>query len=169
MTVRRVSPTDWRLIKDVRLEMLADSPAAYVTTLAEAEAHPDSVWIDRAQVGSESTVQATYLGMVGSDVSAMGVGLRRDQDGTDVLVIVSVYVTARHRGSGIADDLMAAIESWGSSWGAPIATLWVNEKNSRAKSFYTRRGYDSTPDRIRMDPQTDQYEIRLEKRLSDQR
>lgn len=167
--VRRVRPEDWREVRTIRLAMLEDTPTAYLTTLAEAVARPDEVWIERCLTGATGEEQATFLGWSGEDVVAMGVGLRRPQRkrfrSVDVLVIVSVFVAVEHRGSGVGDRLMASIEEWGASWGAPVSTLWVTETNERAKSFYSRIGYRPTGDRTQMGPDSHQFEIRLEKDL----
>jgi GNAT superfamily N-acetyltransferase len=149
--------------------MLADTPIAYITTYAEAEAYPDELWMERCTLGATSDEQSTYLGVAGDEVVAMGVGLRRPQRQrnrkVDVLVIVSVFVEAAYRGTGVADRLMAAIEEWGRSWGAPTVTLWVTETNDRAAAFYRRIGFGDTGDRTRMGPTSDLFEIRLEKPL----
>jgi len=165
--VRRVEPGDWQILRRVRLRMLADAPSAFITTLDQAEAHPDSVWVERAQIGSRGDDQGTYLGLAGDDPVAMGIGLRRDQRGTDVLVIVSVFVAGPWRGTGLAVDLMSEIEHWGMAWGAPVSSLWVAESNDRARVFYDRCGYSPTGDRTRMGRGSERWEIRLEKRLAD--
>jgi GNAT superfamily N-acetyltransferase len=146
--------------------MLEDSPAAYITTLEEALGYSDSVWMERAKRGSQGSGQASMLGFDAETPVAMGIGLRRRQHRRDVLVVVSVYVSAAHRGSGLAANLMQAIEEWGFGWGAPLATLWVAEANPRARAFYERIGYQPTGDRARMKPGSDHWEIRMEKPLS---
>ena len=97
--VRRVRRDEWEQIKRIRLEMLEDSPEAFITTLPEAQAFDDSVWIERAAKGSEGSTQATMLGFDGDVPVAMAIGLRRSQGKQDVLVVVSVYVTPAHRGT----------------------------------------------------------------------
>lgn len=149
--------------------MLADTPMAYITTYDEAAAFTDEVWIERCVVGSAGSTQGTFLGWSQDDVVAMGVGLCRPQRrrlrSVDVLVIVSVFVDADHRATGVAGRLMAAIEAWGISWGAPVATLWVAETNGRAAAFYHKIGYRPTGDRTPMGADSDLFEIRLEKDL----
>lgn len=163
--VRRVKRNEWEQIKAIRLEMLEDTPEAYITTLPEAVGFDDSVWIERAEKGSTGTSQATMLGFDGGIPVAMAVGLRKTQGRRDVLVLVSVYVSPGHRGTSLATDLIAETESWGIGWQAPLATLWVAEENPRARAFYHRIGYRPTGDRIRMKPGSNRMEMRLEKRF----
>lgn len=168
--IRRVVPGDWADVKAIRLDMLLDTPSAYITTFEQAAAFPDEVWIERCEDGATGDVQATYLGFDGDDVVAMGVGFRRPQQqnrGTsDMLVIVSVFVAPTHRGSGVADRLMAAIEDWGRSWGARLVALGVTETNDRAKAFYERIGYQPTGERTPMGEGSSLFEVALEKTLS---
>ena len=163
--VRRVTAHEWEQIRAIRLEMLVDTPGAYITTLDEATAYPDSVWIERAEKGSTGSVQATFIGFDGDVPVAMAIGLRKRRAREDVLVVVSVYVAPAHRGTNLASELMGAVENWGSGWKAPAASLWVAETNDRARAFYTRLGYQPTGDRANMKPESDQMEIRLEKPL----
>ena len=165
-SVRRVRPDDWELIKRIRLEMLADSPDAYITTLDEASAFPDELWMERAERGAAGEEQATFVGIAddGAPV-AMAVGLNRPQGRTKVLVIVSVFVTPSFRGTSLAPRLMMATETWGAGWGAPRSTLWVAETNPRARAFYRKIGYRETRDRMPMVQGSPRIEIRLQKRL----
>lgn len=163
--VRRVSAQEWEQIRAIRLEMLADTPGAYITTLEEAKSFDDSVWIERAEKGSIGSIQATFLGFHDEAPVAMAVGLRKRRFRQDILVIVSVYVSPTQRGTSLASDLMGSVEEWGSTWNAPASSLWVAETNERARAFYARLGYQPTGDRTRMKPESDQMEIRLEKRL----
>lgn len=164
--IRRIQPHEWKDAKSIRLEMLADTPSAYLTTLAEAAAFEDHVWIDRAVDGSAGDRQATYLGYDQMNPVAMAVGLNRDVGGVAGLLVFSVYVKAAHRGTAVASELMAAVEDWGRSWKAPLATLWVTETNERARGFYEKIGYHPTGDRKAI-PRSSDIELRLEKHLPD--
>lgn len=52
LVVRRVAEDDWALLRTVRLEMLADTPSAYLETVADAEARTEQEWRFRARRGS---------------------------------------------------------------------------------------------------------------------
>jgi GNAT superfamily N-acetyltransferase len=55
--------------------------------------------------------------------------------------IEQVFVTAAHRGTGVADSLMADAEERIRSAGHPVAWLAVVAGNARARRFYERRGW----------------------------
>ena len=52
-----------------------------------------------------------------------------------------VYVDARHRGTGVADRLMACAEQHIAAAGYATAWLAVVAGNARARRFYERRGW----------------------------
>lgn len=136
--VRAVRPDEWESLKSVRLRALRDSPDAFCTTYVEAAAFGDDVWIDRAGVESESM---SFIAVDGEEFVGLAVGVMCN-DG--VLDVVSVWVDPQHRGAGIAQRLMSAIEDWGTALGATVARLDVEAENERAGKFYARLGYAST-------------------------
>jgi GNAT superfamily N-acetyltransferase len=134
--VREVVEADWVRWRALRLEMLADTPIAYLETLATAEGHPVSHWKRHARGrpnGVKLVAEATdgrWLGTM-SGILAEGVPM-----------LVAVYVAPGERGSaaGVTDALLAAIESWAMRHGDELR-LEVNELNGRAIEAYRRRGF----------------------------
>jgi len=55
--------------------------------------------------------------------------------------VEQVYVGAGHRGSGVADTLLAEAERLVASGGHPVAWLAVVPGNARARRFYERNGW----------------------------
>ncbi|MET8148663.1 GNAT family N-acetyltransferase [Actinoplanes sp. NPDC049668] len=55
--------------------------------------------------------------------------------------VEQVYVAAAHRGSGVADTLLAEAERLVASSGHPVAWLAVVPGNARARRFYERNGW----------------------------
>jgi GNAT superfamily N-acetyltransferase len=55
--------------------------------------------------------------------------------------VEQVYVSARHRGSGVADVLLSEAERQVGAAGHPSAWLAVVAGNGRARRFYERRGW----------------------------
>jgi ribosomal protein S18 acetylase RimI-like enzyme len=60
-------------------------------------------------------------------------------------MLISVYVAAPLRGSGLADKLLGrSVEAAAGELGASILQLGVHEDNLRALHFYTRHGFQDT-------------------------
>jgi GNAT superfamily N-acetyltransferase len=141
--VRAVTPDDWRLLRTLRLEMLADTPLAYLETLATAEVLPDVEWQARARrnaaPGSASFAAEDEDGRW---IGTMTV-FRRD----DVAYLVSVYVTPARRGreAGVTDALLDRVIEWARAQnGVTELRLEVHEQNPRATAYYRRRGFEMT-------------------------
>lgn len=57
------------------------------------------------------------------------------------LSVDMLAVHPRHQGKGIGKRLMLYAERKAQTLGLPEVTLWVDEANGRARSFYERLGY----------------------------
>jgi len=163
--VRQIREHEWERLRDIRLQALADTPTAFSTTLAEAESYPDSVWHERAVAGSAGIDQVTVIAVAGDRTVGMTVALGRPHGGTEVVPIVSVYVSPSVRRNGVGKRLLDVAEQWVRDRGASRTSLWVEEKNEPARGFYESTGYLPTGDRQQMATSPRTWEVRLEKSL----
>ncbi|WP_049980053.1 GNAT family N-acetyltransferase [Halolamina rubra] len=62
----------------------------------------------------------------------------------DAAVLNELYLAPEHRGTGVADDLMAAAVELARDQDLPLdrLVLDVDRENDRAKAFYDRHGFD---------------------------
>src|SRR3954470_1058436 len=143
VTVRPVTEDDWREAKALRLEMLADTPVAYLESLEQAEAHPDEFWQARARNGhTERSITVVAITEDGRWVGSM-TALVFPGGGDPWLVGVYVAPDARGAAAGVTDALLAPIEDWARSKGGALL-LEVNEENPRAIGAYRKRGFVET-------------------------
>jgi len=166
VTIRRTVEDDWHSVRALRLEMLRDTPLAYLESLADAKKHDEPEWRMRAARGSSGTSVAlaairgiTWIGTMGAYVPAPG----REP------VLVGVYVSPDFRGTraGVADALLDGIEAWVLERGATGYTLEVHEKNPRARAYYERRGFTLTGRTLPypLDPSGRELELEMSKTL----
>ena len=135
-SVREVEERDWVRLRALRLEMLADTPIAYLETLTTAEAHPVSHWqrLARGRPGGTKLVGELEDGRwVGTMTGIIA-------EGTPTLVAVYVSPSVRGTAAGVTDALLAGIERWAVQHGDQLR-LEVNELNGRAVEAYRRRGF----------------------------
>jgi ribosomal protein S18 acetylase RimI-like enzyme len=144
--IHRFRAEDWREYRTLRLEMLEDTPLAYLETLEHALTLPESEWRGRTTRTTVpgSTAYAAVDPATGRWLGAMNAYVAADR--TRVM-LVSVYITpdARGRAAGVTDMLLDAIVAWARD--RPEATairLEVHEDNPRARAYYERRGFRLT-------------------------
>lgn len=163
LTVRRSTPDEWRQARDLRREMLADTPMAYTSTLDEALAMTDEQWQRRHRERFEAPdLMATFVavdddgrwrGQVGVVVAPWPAPAR--------VWVGAVYLGPEARGRGTADALMAAAEEWALEHGHDRVWLQVHEHNDRARAFYRRLGWVETGrrDPYPLDPDAEDVEM----------
>ena len=160
--VRRVVEDDWRLLRDVRLEMLRDTPIAYLETLAEAEPRTEAEWRFRSNRGS---VGPTELALAAEDPEqpARWVGyLACFVDSPGQGHVVSVYVAPGQRGTGLAERMLDGVVEWArGDAGLDRLHLYVHEDNARARAFYLRYGFTETGGTMPYDLAPGQVEIEM--------
>ncbi|GII33813.1 N-acetyltransferase [Planotetraspora mira] len=137
--VRRLSPEDWALFRDVRLEALAESPDAFSSTLEREQAYDEEHWRDwmRPERGLKAVARAgeTAVGLVGG-------WLPEDRGGAVELYSMWVSPAARERGVGAL--LVEEVVAWAAAEGHPVVELWVVDGNDQAERLYARSGFTMT-------------------------
>lgn len=140
-TVRAVVENDWREVKALRLEMLRDTPIAYLETLASALAEPDATWqVRAARPALDGSLRIAAIDGSGRWIATMGGYHDRHHGAT----LVGVYVTPKARGHhGVFDTMLTLIEDWARESGTTLR-LGVHESNRRAIAAYVKRGFVET-------------------------
>ena len=162
--IRTTQVDDWREVRELRLEMLRDTPIAFGETLQDALGHSESEWRMRAARGTaEHGIALVAIDPAGRWVGTMGGYV---PDATTGALLVGVYVSPDHRGrgAGVFDALLAAIEDWARGEGDRL-TLHVHEDNARARAAYLRRGFTETGNRVQYVLDTASEEIEMVKPL----
>jgi ribosomal protein S18 acetylase RimI-like enzyme len=72
-------------------------------------------------------------------------------DRPDRLVVCELYVVPDHRGTGLADDLLASAAERARTEGCPEVALHVDVDNHRARSYYEKRGFEPAKEALRVD------------------
>lgn len=134
---------EWRERRDLRLEMLADTPIAFGDTLERARGYGDDEWRDRARSAVRPGSCSAVAVVGGRWVGTMGAFTA----GAGRAVLVTVYVSPGWRGrdAAVADRLLDAVEGWVRDETPAVSlALDVHEDNARAIAFYRRRGFAPT-------------------------
>ena len=177
--VRAVRADEWRRAKELRLLALRDraAPIAFLDAYEHAAAEPDFFWRERTLrassgtrarqfVAEDSDGDRTWIGTVTVLVEDVGGGDAFSETASRRQAhLVSVFVRAEHRGTGVIDALFDAAAEW--AWSVAEvsrARLFVHEDNGRAERFYQRFGFVRSGATIPMkgDPSKVEHEMVLE-------
>jgi GNAT superfamily N-acetyltransferase len=136
--IRRLGVDDWELLRDVRLAVLRDAPDAFETTYARERARSPEEWRGRI------SACAWFVAMVGEEPAGIAAG-RRSPDGVEGRCqLISMWVSPRQRGRGLAALLIAAVRDWAVAEGARELSLEVIAGNHPATRTYAREGFVAT-------------------------
>jgi GNAT superfamily N-acetyltransferase len=147
VTVRRVRFQDAARMRALRLEMLADTPLAFLETLAEAAALPHKEFADRVARNAVGPLSAQFVAEVDGHFVGHAGGIMSPDDRT-VTIIFAVYITPAHRGTGILKQLIDEVAAWSRTAGRPELMLEVVVGNDRARKAYERLGFVDTGVRV---------------------
>jgi len=158
VVVRRLDPSDWLQFREIRLRALAESPAAFGSTLEEASQLDQAGWRDRL------AGRAQFVAMRGSAALGTAAGIAAGPGGGAELI--SMWVDPQARGSGVGDQMVSAILAWAKSQAHRAIVLWVAEGNQPAERLYLRHGFRRTGAEKAMTIQRpDRREFEMSRRL----
>lgn len=154
MDVEVLAGDDWKVLQDVRLRALEDSPAAF---LAKAETSwGEAEWRATALEG------AWIIARSGDQVIGVVRSVRVDDRPTDERHLESIWVDPLHRRSGVLRAILcylAELEPDVHTW-----MVWVLDGNDEARAAYERLGFESTGERqpLRDAPRRVEERLRLD-------
>jgi ribosomal protein S18 acetylase RimI-like enzyme len=93
---------------------------------------------DEDRIDRVAVVDDEFAGYVSAEVQEAPPVFAHD----DTAHVNEIYVRPAFRREGIADELMAAAESWGEKRGCAHVTLTVDAWNESAQALYEDRAYD---------------------------
>lgn len=143
-TVITIRPDQWVEFRDIRLQMLADTPIAFGETLEHAQAATEASWLARvARATQPDRTAVAAVDETGHWVGTMSAYL----SDPGVATVAAVWVAPEHRGAeaGVTDQLMDAITDWArDTVHATALRLAVHEENARATAYFERVGFHPT-------------------------
>ncbi|MEU8971255.1 GNAT family N-acetyltransferase [Streptomyces monashensis] len=141
-SLHRVRAEDWPAYRSIRLQMLRDTPLAYLETVEDALGHPDSEWQFRtSRAAGPGNIGIAAVEPGGSWAGVMNAFL----PAPDSVKLVGVWLHPAHRGAGAATLMLDEIVRWArEETAAERLVLLVHEENKRAIAFYRRSGFTPT-------------------------
>lgn len=140
VNIRRILPGEGLLYRQIRLSALAESPRAFCSTLADAEARSVESWHVQANGTADGPERATFLAF--HDATPVGLAAcYRDATRNGVAEVLQVWVHPTWRGAGVGWRLMDVVVHWAAANGYTTLVAEVRSGNARALDFYQRYGF----------------------------
>lgn len=143
-SLRRLTPDDWAVLREVRLRALADSPDAFGSTLEREHGLDEKEWRRRA-------VRPVFV----VEVDGRGVAMAGAFSNDGVLQVWGMWTDPEHRGRGHARRLLDALLGEAVAERRPVA-LHVNLDNPGARAFYEGYGFVGTGELVPLRPGSQQ-------------
>lgn len=134
VSVCHLTPDDWRALRELRLQALADSPESFFGDMSAERDYGEKHWRQELDLN-------VWL-MARSNTRQVGlVKLNCNARSHDDLHLEALWVAPDMRRRGVGEALVSALESAAATKGAHELRLWVFTENHSARDFYLRLGY----------------------------
>ncbi|HUI05136.1 MAG TPA: GNAT family N-acetyltransferase [Acidimicrobiales bacterium] len=133
MAVRALTTGEEATLRSVRLRALADAPEQFTSTYGREAARTDDDW--RQWLASGATFVA------GDDPPAGMAAVVPDDDEPDTAHLMALWVDPAARGTGVGDELVAAVCGWALRHARARVRLHVMAGNVPARRLYERNGF----------------------------
>jgi ribosomal protein S18 acetylase RimI-like enzyme len=140
LDLQMLSPVDWRVLKEVRLRALQDSPHAFMSCYDTELRLSDLEW--RRMFDASTWIVARQAdAVVALGRSVLDLGRPRARH------VESIWVAPTHRRRGVFRSLLYAIAEIESRNGVTDLLLWVLDDNHDAQRVYETLGFQPTGER----------------------
>jgi RimJ/RimL family protein N-acetyltransferase len=163
-TVRRVTRADAARMRALRLEMLADSPLAFLETVAQAAARSHDGYRQRIARAATGGQLAQFIADPGGPLIGHAGGTVLPEE-PEVTVVFAVYLTPAYRGGKVLAELIDAVADWSRASGRDRLMLEVVVGNDRAVRAYEKLGFTDTGDRLPHPVVPGLQELRMRRRI----
>ncbi len=140
--MRSLEAADGGAYRELRLEMLAESPSAFGSDLAAARSLPPEHFVERARNQRENFIVGAFSGT--TLVGTCGAYRETDIKRRHIAAVWGMYVSPSHRGAGLARRLLTeALGRLRDLDGVEQVQLAVTAGNEAAEGLYRSLGFEA--------------------------
>jgi ribosomal protein S18 acetylase RimI-like enzyme len=137
LTLQFLRPTDWRVLREARLQALRDSPHAFTSSYANESQWKEPKW---RRLVTDTTWVVAYE-------AENAIGLAQSVGERWARHLASIWVAPKHRRRGVFRALLQALAEVECGKGVTDLLLWVLEDNYAAQRAYEALGFEPTGER----------------------
>jgi ribosomal protein S18 acetylase RimI-like enzyme len=136
--IKLLAPDDWRMLRDIRLHALQDSPDLFLASYATESGHDEAYWRSEFGRGDWNIAidQGRSVGLLGCTLDAGVPGGRH--------YLEYLWVAPEWRNKGVARALLMHVLDRLRASGVRTAFLWVLDGNDAAVALYKSVGFVSS-------------------------
>lgn len=138
--IRRFLPHEWRVYRQIRMRALADSPYAFGSTLAEAQARTDADWQSRFCPAQSAPLEYPLLALVDDQPAGLAWGHIHPLELT-VAHLFQMWVDPQFRRLHLGELLVNAVVDWARNHRVAYVELDVATGNPAALALYRKCGF----------------------------
>jgi GNAT superfamily N-acetyltransferase len=131
--VKPLSPDDWRLTRQLRLDALLDAPSAFGGTYEATAQRTEQEWRTWPTGGQPF---AAFL-----DGHPVGLACGVPSRDARIDLLIAMWVAWEVRGTGAAPALIEAVADWARGRGRGLLELDVYQTNEPARRAYLKFGF----------------------------
>lgn len=139
-SVRRFSPAEWPIYKELRLRSLEDSPSAFGSTLDLELEQTDAAWAEQLLNAASSGQDCALIAEVEEKPAGL-VWAKADANDPEIINIFQMWVAPIARGRGVGDALLQAAIHWARQCDARFVKLGASCGDTPAMRLYQRTGF----------------------------
>jgi RimJ/RimL family protein N-acetyltransferase len=143
ITIRRIRVGEGELFKQIRLDAVRESPAAFGSTYESMSRRTPESWTRQADSSAQGPDRATFLAFSGDKPVGI-MALYRIEEGSDVGELLQVWVSPEYRSQALAAEITDAVFDWAGESGFRTVVAAVAKENARALRFYEKYGFRPT-------------------------
>lgn len=134
LSLRAITPDDWRAWRELRLAALREAPYAFGSTLAQWRDAGEARWRARLTDGP-----LNLIALLDGKPAGIASGTAVSPPGS--VELISMWVAPFARGRGAGDALVGGVVQWARDQRARYVTLAVVPANAHAIRLYRRNGF----------------------------
>jgi len=135
--IQQLKPSQWKILKEIRLKALKDTPDAFGSTIEKEIIYTEADWKQKLSRQDCKTI-------IAYSEDSIPVGIAVGAPYGDDAGLFAMWVDSKQRGKGIGSLLIDTIITWAEEKQSNAIRLDVTDHNHAAITLYQAKGFVKT-------------------------